>query len=148
MKKGLFEVQFTFKIYFLLQEQIYEWNQADVFLYKYFNQTLWERIGQQDSTFYDELQELKLKRQTLKKECLASSSIDQRTGEIVFKLEPNLTSFNKYLCEKMNMNEQDYIAYLKTKARLKFQQEDVYIKKKFQEIESKMYNLSTMQRNL
>lgn len=113
-------------------------------MYKHFNQTLWKKIAQQDSTFYDELQELKLKRKTLQKECIASALTDPSTGEILYKLEPYLSSFDKYLCEKMNMNEQEYIIYLKTKVKLKYQQEDVDIKTKFQEMEDRALNLSTV----
>ncbi|KXJ22384.1 galactosylceramide sulfotransferase [Exaiptasia diaphana] len=123
-----------------MMRQIHQWNQADSLLYKYFNHTLWKRISEQDNSFYNELKELKMKKMTLEKQCITSTSIEPDTGEIMFKIEEDVPSYNKYLCDKMNTNEKDYIAYLKTKARVKFQKEDLYIKRQFQGLEERIQN--------
>ncbi|KAK3738648.1 hypothetical protein QZH41_010838 [Actinostola sp. cb2023] len=127
-----------------MADKIYRWNRADVALYKHFNETLWRIISEQDSSFYDEVKELKLKKRTLEKECIASSNVDTETGEIRFIVESNLSSFDKYLCEKMTMSEKDYIAYLKAKARLEFQEDNEYVTKQFQELEDKAFNTTTV----
>jgi len=104
-----------------LQAQINEWNNADTALYDFFNKTFWNKIGNQDQTFYQDVKELRRKVREIEEECIHSLETNHDTGEMEIKLDTNLSpSINKYLCEKMIMKEESYITYLKKKFTLKF----------------------------
>lgn len=121
-----------------------QWNLADVSLYKYFNNSLWKNIEAQDNGFFDEVKELKSRRQNLERECIESTTVDIETGEIRFKVVQDSSTIDKYLCEKMNMGEKEYIAYLKEKARIRFQEAERFISKQFQELENRALGNSTI----
>lgn len=98
--------------------QINDWNNADAALYDSFNKTLWNKIANQDYTFYQEVKELRRKVKSLEEECIHSLQTNHDTGEVEITLRtaPNI---NKYLCDKMTMKEESYIVYLKKKFDLK-----------------------------
>lgn len=95
--------------------QIIKWNKADWELYKHFNKTLWEKILKQDSSFRNEVQELRQKIKALEKECISSIGVSEETGEFETILNDKTPSYNRYLCRKMTMSEAEYIVYLKEK---------------------------------
>lgn len=104
----------------VLQTQIKEWNNADTALYDFFNKTFWKKIANQDQSFYQEVKELRRKVRDLEEECIHSLQTNHDTGEVEIKLYTDLSpNINKYLCEKMTMKEENYIAYLKKKFNLK-----------------------------
>ena len=80
--------------------QIIKWNKADWELYKYFNRTLWEKIMKQDSSFKNEVQDLRRKIEALEKECVSSVQVSEETGELETILNVKTPSSNKYLCRK------------------------------------------------
>lgn len=102
------------------QAQINEWNNADATLYDFFNKTFWNRIANQDETFYQEVKELRRKVRELEEECIHSLETNHDTGEMEIKLNTNLSpNINRYLCGKMIMKEDSYITYLKKKFTLR-----------------------------
>ena len=104
----------------VLQTQINEWNNADAALYDFFNKTFWNKIANQDETFYQEVKELRRKVRDLEEECIRSLTTNHDTGEMDIKLYTNLSpNINKYLCEKMTLKEESYVTYLKKKFNLK-----------------------------
>ena len=106
--------------WWVLQTQINEWNNADAALYAFFNKTFWNKIANQDQTFYQEVKELRRKVRDLKEECIHSLPTNHDTGEMEIKLYTNLSpNIDRYLCEKMIMKEESYITYLKKKFSLK-----------------------------
>lgn len=111
--------------YVWFQMQINDWNNADAALYDSFNNTFWNKIANQDDTFYQEVKELRRKVKDLEEECIHSLQTNHDTGEVEIKLytAPNI---NKYLCEKMTMKEESYIAYLKKKFNLKLEDHNNY----------------------
>lgn len=98
--------------------QINTWNNADATLYDSFNKTFWNKIANQDDTYYQEVKELRRKVKNLEKECIHSLQTNHDTGEVEIKLR-TAQNINKYLCEKMTMKEESYIVYLKKKFDLK-----------------------------
>lgn len=104
----------------VLQTQINEWNNADAALYDFFNKTLWNKIANQDETFYQEVKELRRKVRDLEEECIRSLTTNHDTGEMEIKLYTNISpNIDKYLCEKMTLKEESYVTYLKKKFNLK-----------------------------
>lgn len=106
--------------------QINEWNNADAALYDSFNKTFWNKIANQDHTFYQEVRELRRKVKDLEKECIHSLQTNHDTGEVEIKLH-TATNVNKYLCEKMTLKEERYIAYLKKKFNSKLGDHNKYL---------------------
>ena len=99
--------------------QIKEWNNADAALYEFFNKTFWDKIARQDQTFFQEVGQLRQKVNELEAECIDSQETNQDTGEVDIKLYEHASSFNKYLCGKMTLNEENYVTYLKKKFKTK-----------------------------
>lgn len=99
--------------------QIKEWNNADAALYEIFNKTFWDKIARQDQTFFQEVRQLRQKVNELEAECIDSQETNQYTGEVDIKLYEHASNFNKYLCEKMTLNEENYVTYLKKKFNTK-----------------------------
>lgn len=99
--------------------QIKEWNNADAALYEFFNKTFWDKIARQDQTFFQEVRQLRQKVNELEAECIDSQETNQDTGEVDIKLYEHASNFNKYLCEKMTLYEENYVTYLKKKFNTK-----------------------------
>lgn len=91
-------------------EQIYRWNKADVMLYQYFNATLWSEIKSEGKEFVKDLRELRAKLEEMERECLGSS-VNLET----LTLNLNVSSYNRYLCEKMLLKEIEYLHYFRRK---------------------------------
>lgn len=107
-------------VMFWWQAHIKEWNNADTALYDFFNKSFWNKIANQDQSFYQEVKELRRKVRDLEEECIHSLQTNHDTGEVEIKLYTDLSpNINKYLCEKMTMKEENYIAYLKKKFNFK-----------------------------
>lgn len=91
-------------------ERIRRWNKADVMLYHYFNKTLWSEVRSEGQEFLEELREFRAKHEWMEKECIG---IPINLSKIA--LNPNVSSFNRYLCEKMLMKEIEYLHYFRRK---------------------------------
>ena len=100
--------------------QIKKWNKADSALYKHFNRTLWGKVAKQDASFQDEVKELRVKVKILEKQCIDTVQVSEETGEIEAVLSTETSSYNRHLCQKLTMSEEEYISYLKQKFRTKF----------------------------
>ncbi|XP_067051347.1 galactosylceramide sulfotransferase-like isoform X2 [Acropora muricata] len=103
-----------------LKDKIREWNKADLLLYEHFNKTFWSKIKQHGQEFYNDLAELKRKNEEIKRDCVSPEEVTEiafrLTGQIrAFKLNKRVSSFNRYLCQKMLTNEINYINYFRSK---------------------------------
>ena len=92
-------------------EQIHRWNKADVMLYQYFNETLWSEIKSEGKDFVEDLRELRAKLEEMERECLGSSAVNLEK----ITLNSNVSSYNRYLCEKMLLKEIEYLHYFRRK---------------------------------
>lgn len=59
----------------LLAQKIRKWNEADVFLYDFFNKTLWKEINYEGESFWKELKEFKANQQAIENDCVQSESV-------------------------------------------------------------------------
>ena len=103
-----------------LKERIREWNNADSLLYEHFNKTFWSKIKQHGQEFYNDLAELKRKNEEIKRDCVSPEEATEiafrLSGQIrAFKLNKRVSSFNRYLCQKILTNEINYINYFRSK---------------------------------
>lgn len=92
------------------REQIRHWNKADVMLYQYFNETLWNEVRSEGQGFFHELREFREKHEEMEQECLGQGGDSGKIG-----LNPEVSSFNRYLCEKMLLKEIEYLHYFRRK---------------------------------
>ena len=93
-----------------VMEELLRWNKADAMLYQYFNQTLWREIKSEGDDFIEELREFRAKHETMEQECLGPSVNLEKIA-----LNPRVSSFNRYLCEKMLFKEIEYLHYFRRK---------------------------------
>lgn len=93
-----------------ITEQIYRWNKADAMLYQYFNKTLWNEIRLEGKDFVEELREFRTKHDEMERDCLGLSVNLEKIA-----LNANVTSFNRYLCQKMLFREIEYVHYFRRK---------------------------------
>lgn len=81
-----------------------EWNEADVFLYHYFNQTFWEKVDSQGENFWYEVNLLRKKSLAMRKECLVPGEHrDSHKSRTVSRLilNPNVGERNQQLCQEI-----------------------------------------------
>ena len=90
--------------------QIYRWNKADAMLYQYFNKTLWNEIRLEGKGFVEELREFRTKHDEIERDCLG-----QQVNLRKIALNANVTSFNRYFCQKMLFREIEYVHYFRRK---------------------------------
>jgi len=57
-----------------LRERIQKWNQADVYLYEFFNKTLWKEIEYEGEHFWKELDEFKRSQRAMETNCMRDDS--------------------------------------------------------------------------
>ena len=92
-------------------------NKADTMLYEYFNKTLWDKIGQQDDNFFDEVDELRAKVAQIKTVCF--EEFNESSSKIVFEipllLRRNIPKELREVCNRLELKEKDYIQILKRK---------------------------------
>ena len=86
-------------------------------LYEYFNKTLWDKIGQQDDNFFDEVDELRAKVAQIKTVCF--EEFYESSSKIVFEirllLRRNIPKELREVCNRLELKEKDYIQILKRK---------------------------------
>ncbi|XP_057309669.1 uncharacterized protein LOC130647730 [Hydractinia symbiolongicarpus] len=127
-------------------DAILKWNQADSYMYNYFNKTLWERINHQDESFWEDVKELKYLVNSVKEECLEPnrdfssttslpiSSSDKYKEKVMFRNSSEDTTVKNAfevvnvlhqqiqvemepLCKRLVLSERDYIKILKDKQK-------------------------------
>ena len=91
-------------------EQIHRWNKADAMLYRYFNETLWNEIKSEGKDFIQDLRDFRIKHEEMERDCLGQSVNLEKIA-----LNPDVSSFNRYLCEKMLFKEIEYLHYFRRK---------------------------------
>ena len=94
------------------KRQVRTWNAADVMLYEYFNKTLWKSIGDGGNSFRQDLTEFRGIQTAIEKDCLGNVTIDSGNK---FVVNPDVSPFNRYLCEKLMTDELQYLNYFRKK---------------------------------
>ena len=61
-----------------VKDSIKRWNAADDLLFRYFNQTFWQKIETEGESFYDDLEAFRRKKEQLSRLCLTNGTILQR----------------------------------------------------------------------
>ena len=110
-----------------LREMIRIWNSADTALYDFFNKTLWEEIAFEGEEFWSDLKQFRRKLKEIENDCIGDDFIDEgssvglsnlQSESSPVRLNPEVSLWNKYLCEKLLMNELEYIDYFRKKDSL------------------------------
>ena len=94
-------------------EQIRQWNRADVMLYEHFNTTLWEYIRREGDPFYEDLNDFRTKQKATEKDCLGNYTSAASTYNVI--VNPDVSAFNRYLCEKLVFDDIQYLNYFRKK---------------------------------
>lgn len=86
-------------------------------LYDHFNKSLWDKIGQQDQSFFDEVDEFKSKVAQVNVVCFKdlNEANSKRTFEIPLMLKRNIPSELKDICKRLKYKDKEYIRILKDK---------------------------------
>ena len=100
-------------------KKIREWSLADFSLYQYFNKSLWNQIAEQGEDFQHEVAYFKMKNKQLNKDCTGYKQ-DSVQGLHVIALNANVSTVNRYLCEKLLFSELDYLQYFRNKMKRTF----------------------------
>ena len=108
-----------------LKDAIRRWNWADTLLYEHFYKIFWEKVRTHGEGFEKDLRDFRKKNRQMHRECIASENVTEAafgtSGSIKgFKLNGNVSSHNRYLCEKILTNEIDYIEYFRRKFHPRF----------------------------
>ncbi|XP_068686370.1 galactose-3-O-sulfotransferase 3-like [Montipora foliosa] len=93
-----------------------EWNQADVLLYKHFNQTFWKNVKYQGKNFWSEVRNLKKRSDKIATECLEPGEhrYDNRKRTVTkLILNPKVSPNMKHLCWDLVEDEDSYLKYFR-----------------------------------
>ena len=111
-----------------LEAKIKEWSKADALLYEYFKAVFYNKIQEQPQGFFNEVRELKQRREELEEMCLEPTNTTIRGYDTEgFKIRHNVTVTLRPLCEKMSWSEIKYLRYLKTKQIRMFENNNGWI---------------------
>ncbi|XP_047139333.1 galactosylceramide sulfotransferase isoform X1 [Hydra vulgaris] len=101
------------------KQRIQQWNRADVMLYQHFNETFWRKIKDYGDSFWEDVNEFKKENKKFEKICSPEKITTKGFGINVdvnsFVMNPKVDRFHRYLCEKVLMNEVEYLSYFKKK---------------------------------
>jgi galactosylceramide sulfotransferase len=104
-----------------VRSKIMSWNQADAMLYRHFNNTLWKRISLEGPGFYEDLKIFREELQHVKDECLDEGTHKTkaygRRYVLGHRIKPNVSTTLKQYCEKMLINEVNYLDYFRKRFR-------------------------------
>ena len=104
-----------------IRENIKRWNKADVLLFDHFNKSFWKRIEKEGDTFEQELATFRQRATKIKQSCVTNETGLQflYAGKYVkgYNLKHDLPEELRRLCEKMTMNENTYLKYLRGKQK-------------------------------
>lgn len=93
-----------------------EWNQADVLLYKHFNQTFWKNVKYQGKNFWSEVRNLKKGSDKIATECLQPGEhrYDNRKRTVTkLIVNPKVSPNIKHLCWDLVEDEDSYLKYFR-----------------------------------
>ena len=100
-----------------VKDNIRRSNAADELLFRYFNQTFWQKKEMEGEGFYDDLKAFRWKKEQVSRLCLTNGTILQRQyGDKYVKavsLKPNLRAEIREQCERMTRSENLYLAHFK-----------------------------------
>uniref|UniRef100_A0A7M5VGE9 Uncharacterized protein n=1 Tax=Clytia hemisphaerica TaxID=252671 RepID=A0A7M5VGE9_9CNID len=100
-----------------VKAKIRSWNKEDVALYEYFNKTLWRTISEnEDPLFWNDVKTLKEMNGKINKECFAEVNDD-------FVIRDDVIEETKPLCERLALQEKDYVILLKVKQKERIKEE-------------------------
>ena len=113
------------------KQRIKQWNRADVILYQHFNKTFWEKIKNYGDSFWDDVKEFKKENKIFEKICSPEKITTKGFGINVdvnsFVMNPKVDRYHRYLCEKVLMNEVEYLSYFKKKFGKNFGYQNILI---------------------
>ncbi len=102
-----------------IKSKIRKWNQADVFLYNTFNRAFWERVKKHGKEFWKDLAEFKTRNREMFKTCRPKEIEEKGYKANVtvksLKINSKVARFHRYYCQKMAMNEIQYLQYFRAK---------------------------------
>ena len=103
-----------------VKQNIRDWNKADVMLYDHFNKTLWRKIQDYGPSFWTDLKEFRRFNSKMQSSCVGRTQFSEKafksSGHILsFRLNPNVSAYDRYVCMKIVRNEIDYINYFRKK---------------------------------
>ncbi|XP_070568339.1 galactosylceramide sulfotransferase-like [Ptychodera flava] len=85
-----------------LKMKLLQWNNADVYLYKHFNRTLWRKIQSYGPTFYTDLRDFQKRLEELRNECIEGQNRVKSRYYNVLKAN------SSDLCKDVNKNLSTY----------------------------------------
>ena len=100
-------------------QKIKVWNNADMVLYNYFLEKFWQEINNEGPGFYDEVAELRKRREHYKTVCIEKEAIEEAYSSVYVKgyqMRTNLTGETKQFCERLLRNELKYMDYFRKKS--------------------------------
>lgn len=88
-------------------------------LYEHFNKSLWDKIGEQDQSFFAEVDELRAKVDQIKTVCFQTlhEKGQRKTFEVPLILSKTVPRELKEICNRLQLREKEYVQYLKEKQR-------------------------------
>lgn len=103
-----------------LKAMIERWNGADVLLYRHFNTTFWRKVKEHGEDFYKDLREFRIKNRQVQQDCLSPVTTKERAFKLTkevrkLQLNPRVSNFDRYFCDKLLTNEVDYLKYFRLK---------------------------------
>ena len=96
--------------------KIKAWNNADMVLYNYFVEKFWKEIKDEGPGFYEEVLELRRRREFYSKMCIEGSTVEVAYSAVYvkgYKMRTNLAGDTKVFCERMLKNEIHYMDYFR-----------------------------------
>ena len=103
-----------------VKQNIRSWNKADVMLYDHFNRTLWRKIEDYGPSFWVDLKEFRSLNSKMQSSCVQKTQYAQKAfksnGQILsYRLNPNVPTYDRYVCMKIVRKEIDYVEYFRKK---------------------------------
>ncbi|XP_002153926.1 galactose-3-O-sulfotransferase 2 [Hydra vulgaris] len=98
------------------EQKIKAWNNADVVLYNYFVERFWRQVNDEGPGFYDDVIELKKRREKYSKLCIEKEAVEEAYSSVFvkgYKIKANLTGKNQTFCRHMLTNEIHFMDYFR-----------------------------------
>ena len=102
-----------------LKAKIRNWNSADVALYNSFNRTFWKKIKKHGKGFWEDVAEFKRRNAEILKIC-SLKEIEEKGFKLNVTVKglvmnSKVDRYHRYYCQKMIMNEIQYVDYFRIK---------------------------------
>ncbi|XP_033100993.1 galactosylceramide sulfotransferase-like [Anneissia japonica] len=105
ISKGIRNSHIRYQLKLETKERIKAWNALDMQLYNYYNETLWRKISEYGSMFWDDLKEFENRLEEIQSECIDTSKrdvSDYREDNIVVKDDAG------EFCKALALNDVEY----------------------------------------